>query len=143
MNNSNEKLQNQFGAFCTRVLKNEAASIRREYTRYRDTEVSMDEISDSDLQSISVTDSCFMDDHFFEVLGISVVVSGNLLAEALMALPKGERDVILLSFFLGLPDREIGKRLGVVHQTVSKRRNSSLKRLREYLTKEGHEWAKD
>ncbi len=81
-----------------------------------------------------------MDEHVFEVQGLPVVVTGNLLAEAIAQLPEGKRDVILLSYFLGMSDREISERLNVVRQTISKRRLVTLKELREYLMKEGFEW---
>lgn len=48
--------------------------------------------------------------------------------------------MILLSYFLGMTDREISDKLNIVHQTVSKRRLTTLKELREYLMKEGFEW---
>ena len=80
-----------------------------------------------------------MDEHVFEVQGLSVVVTGDLLADAIIQLPEGKRDVILLSYFLGMSDREISERLNVVRQTISKRRLTTLKELREYLMKEGFE----
>ena len=82
----------------------------------------------------------FHDEHVFEVQGLPVVVTGNLLAEAIAQLPEGKRDVILLSYFLGMSDREISERLNVVRQTISKRRLTTLKELREYLMKERFEW---
>ena len=48
--------------------------------------------------------------------------------------------MILLSYFLGMTDREISEKLNIVHQAVSKRRHATLKELREYLVKEGFEW---
>ena len=69
-----------------------------------------------------------------------MVVTGDLLAGALMQLPESKRDVILLSYFLGMTDREISDKLNIVRQTVSKRRLVTLKKLREYLVKEGFEW---
>lgn len=55
-------------------------------------------------------------------------------------MPEDKRDVILLSYFLGMNDREISERLNVVRQTISKRRLITLKELREYLMKEEFEW---
>ena len=101
-----QRIQNQFGAFCVKVLKNEALHIQRDYAGLRDQEKS----------------------------------SGDLLADALAQLPEGKRDVILLSYFLEMTDREISEKLNIVHQTVSKRRLVTLKELREYLMKEGFEW---
>ncbi|WP_373218422.1 RNA polymerase sigma factor [Ruminococcus sp. 5_1_39BFAA] len=90
---------------------------------------------------LQLWDKHFMDEHVFGVLGLPVVVTGDLLVDALAQLPEGKRDVILLSYFLGMTDREISEKLNIVHQTVSKRRLITLKELREYLMKEGFEWS--
>ena len=85
-------------------------------------------------------DKYFHDDHVFEVLGKQVVVTGDLLAEAIAKLPDKKRDIILLSYFRGLSDREISEHLHVVRQAVSKHRAGILRELREILQKEGFEW---
>ena len=103
-------------------------------------ETAFGELTASELEQTAVWDKHFMGEHVFEVLGLPVVVAGDLLADALAQLPEGKRDVILLSYFLGMTDREISEKLNIVHQTVSKRRLVTLKELREYLMKEGFEW---
>ena len=135
-----QRIQNQFGAFCVRVLKNEARYIQRELASLQSQEKSFGELTASELEQTAVWDKHFMSEHVFEVLGLPVVVAGDLLADALAQLPEGKRDVILLSYFLGMTDREISEKLNIVHQTVSKRRLVTLKELREYLMKEGFEW---
>ena len=99
----------------------------------------MDELPASAPEPTAVWDDSFMDEHVTEVLGLPVVVTGNVLADALAQLPEGKRDVILLSYFLGMTDREISEKLHIVHQTVSKRRLVTLKELYEYLAKWGFE----
>ncbi len=135
-----QRVQNQFGGFCTRVLKNEANRIHNEYARQREMEKSLDAVTPEELEQIAVMDQYFQDDHVFEVLGKQVVVTGDLLADAIAKLPDRKRDIILLTYFLGLTDREISKYLNIVHQTVSKNRIRILKELREILEKEGFEW---
>ena len=135
-----QRVQNQFGGFCTRVLKNEANRIHNEYARQREIEKSLDAVTSEELEQIAVMDQYFQDDHVFEVLGKQVVVTGDLLADAIAKLPDRKRDIILLTNFLGLTDREISKYLNIVHQTVSKNRIRILKELREILEKEGFEW---
>lgn len=134
------RIQNQFGGFCTKVLKNEANPIHNEYARHRELEKSLEDMMPEELEQIAVVDEYFQDDHVFEVLGQQVVVTGDLLAEAIAKLPDRKRDIILLSYFLGLSDREISEHLHVVRQAVSKRRAGILKELREILEKEGFEW---
>ena len=135
-----QRVQNQFGGFYTRVLKNEANRIHNEYARQRELEKSLDAVTPEELEQIAVVDQYFQDDHIFEVLGKQVVVTGDLLADAIAKLPDRKRDIILLTYFLGLTDREISKYLNIVHQTVSKNRIRILKELREILEKEGFEW---
>ena len=139
-NSYEQRVQNQFGGFCTRVLKNEANRILNEYARQRDREKSLDELSPDELAQAASYDKYFQDEYVFEVLGQKVFVVGDLLAEALSQLPEDKRDVILLSYFLGMTDREISEQLNVVRQAISKRRSGILKELREYLEKEGFEW---
>ena len=135
-----QRIQKQFGSFCTTVLKNEALYIEREEARLKSREKPIDDLDTREIEMISVNDKYFMDEHIFEVLGLPIVVTGDLLAEALARLPEEKRDVILLSYYLGMTDREIAKRMNVVRQTISKRRLVTLKELRKYLTKEGFEW---
>ena len=135
-----QRVQNQFGGFYTRVLNNEANRIHNEYARQRELEKSLDAVTPEELEQIAVVDQYFQDDHIIEVLGKQVVVTGDLLADAIAKLPDRKRDIILLTYFLGLTDREISKYLNIVHQTVSKNRIRILKELREILEKEGFEW---
>ena len=90
-----QRIQNQFGAFCVRVLKNEALHIQRDYAGLRDQEKSFGELTTSELEQTAVWDKHFMREHVFEVLGLPVSVTGDLLADALAQLPEGKRDVIL------------------------------------------------
>ena len=85
----------QTGAFCTTVLKNEARCIQREYARRREQEKPLGELTASELEQTATWDKYFMDEHVFEVQGLPVVVTGNLLAEAIAQLPEDKRDVIL------------------------------------------------
>lgn len=134
------RIQNQFGGFCTKVLKNEANRIHNEYARQRELEKSLDEMTQEELEKTAVMDKYFHDDHVFDVLGNQVIVAGDLLADAIAKLSARERDIILLSYFMGLTDREISEHLHVVRQAVSKRRASILRQLRKILEKEGFEW---
>jgi RNA polymerase sigma-B factor len=50
--------------------------------------------------------------------------------ELLASLPETERDVLVLSFFGELPQREIAERLGLAQMTVSRAKQRALSRLR-------------
>lgn len=141
MKNSYEKrVQNQFGGFCVKVLKNEARRIHKEYTKIRENEKSFSDLTNAELAQLTVTDSYFADECIFSVLGNEIVVSNSVLANAIRKLPDKKRDVILLSYFLDMSDTEISKQLNTLRQTISKRRKSTLWQLKELLKKEGYLW---
>ena len=66
-------------------------------------------------------------------MGLPVVVTGNVLADALAQLPEGKRDVILLSYFMDMSDREIGELLDMARRTVQHRRTDTLAELRKRM----------
>lgn len=141
LKNSYEKrVQNQFGGFCVKVLKNEARRIHNEYTKIRENEKSFSDLTNAELAQLTVTDSYFADECIFSVLGNEIIVSNSVLANAIRKLPENKRDVILLSYFLDMSDTEISKQLKTLRQTISKRRKSTLWQLKELLKKEGYLW---
>ena len=107
---SEQRIQNQFGAFCTRVLKNETRYIQRELGNKAIKEKSYDELSKKDLCELAAYDNYFNGEHSFDVQGKEIVVKGDMLAAALEKLPADKRDIILLSYFMEMTDREIADR---------------------------------
>lgn len=136
----NKRISNQFGCFCSRVLKNEAHNIHSEYAKQREHETSLTELSSDELLELSANDTYFEDEHIFKVLDKEIVVVGNELAKALMKLPPEKLEIILLSYFMDMTDAEIGRTLNAIQQTICNRRTSTLKLLRDYLEKEGIQW---
>lgn len=137
MNDAYEKrVQNQFGGFCTKVLKNEARHIQREYARQREREMSIEDLTSVELEQTSHEDHYFNGEHIFEVDGLPVVVVGDTLATAIARLSTINQELILKSYFLGMTDREISEQIGVCRQSITKRRNGALKLLRRLLAEE-------
>ena len=139
MTKNDIRISKQFCKFCVRVLKHEAVNIEAEFARQRKREKSLDELTNDEIISLSVYDEYFVDEHIFKVLDKEIVVNDAALADVISKLPQAKRDVILLSFFAGMTDKEIGRELGAIQQTISKRRLSSLLQLRKLLDEEGFE----
>ena len=131
--------QHTFDCYCKRVLKNEACNIQKEYSRRRNKEISFDELSEQELQYLCVSDEYFADEYIFDILGGSVTVRNERLAKALQSLTERKRDIILLSYFLDMTDREIAEKLNMVRKTVQYQRTSSLKALKKRLEDSSNE----
>ena len=136
-----QRIQNQFGAFCIKVLKNETRCIQREYAKSQKLEKSLNDLTELGIFQLATCDEYFKNDHIFEVQRIPIVVNSDFLAQAISQLPAQKRDIILLSYFLGLSDKEIGERLQLVRRTICKHRLKALNELRKNLLKEGYEWS--
>lgn len=134
MDNSQEqRIQNRFGGFCVKVLKNEANRILNEFAKLRTTEISLDTEFEKHNFAELMTDRYFANEHIFYALDIPIVVLSDSLANALSRLTSKKRDIVLLSYFLGISDRSMCKFFGITHQAVSKQRIKALKELKELL----------
>ena len=69
----------------------------------------------------------------FRVQGYDVEVKDALIAEALKLLSEKKREVVLMSYYLDMPDTEIARLLNLRQSTIHYRRTSSLKTLKQYL----------
>ncbi|MBC6314035.1 sigma factor-like helix-turn-helix DNA-binding protein [Listeria grandensis] len=126
--------QHAFDSYCKKILKNETRNIYKEFERLRKYEVSMDSLSEKELSQYVIHEGHLKNEFFFEVNGVgTIVVTGELIAEALKNLPEDKRNIVLLSYFLGMTDREIAEKLDLVRRTVSRRRNISLSELKKIM----------
>ena len=134
-----ERLQNQFGGFCVAVLRNENNKILRDEKPIKENETSLYSLPRSCTALQVDDDQCFKREYLFEVMGKQVPVSGRELAEGIGELSTIDRELILLSYFLGLTDREIAEIFNIANSSVCRRRMKILSELRNYFEKEGLE----
>lgn len=126
-------VRHQFDSFCRKILREEARDYIREISRLAEREVSFSELSEEQMERLCVLDEYPSEQFHFDVHGYHVVVRDDRLAEALSSLPPEQREVVLLSYFLDMNDREIAEKLNVVQRTVQYRRTSSIKKMRERM----------
>ena len=134
--NYEDHKRHTFDSYCKKVLKRKALDIHREVKRRSKREVTFSDMSVKELSALSVTDKYFADEYIFNVLGESVGVSNADLAQALNELPADRREIVLMSFFFDMTDREIAERLNMARRTVAKHRTSTLRELKKLLESE-------
>ncbi len=128
-----EHKRHTFDSFCKRILKHEARDYYDDLKRRRKHEISLDELSEKEWEQLTVIDEYFKDTYSFRVLGHDITVSDERIGEALKGLPTNKRDIILLSYFLEMTDREIGELLNLVRRTVAYRRTNTLRELKKFM----------
>ena len=131
-----EHIERTFNAFCKIVLYHAALNAYKKIRRKQQFEVSLDYLREFDFEPITATDEYFVKYDVptaFTVRGKTVVVESERLAAALFRLPEKRREVLLLWYYLGYSDEEIGKMCGISRSAVFRRRKIALRLLRKEM----------
>lgn len=128
-----EHKQHTFDSFCRTILRNEARDHYDQMRRQRNRETSLSEISPQELAQLVTTDNYPSETSTFYVIGYPISVDNNQIAEAIATLSNDRRNIILMSYFLDMTDREIAKTLNMVRRTVHHKRTSTLKKIKKIM----------
>jgi RNA polymerase sigma factor (sigma-70 family) len=131
-----EHIRHSFDTYCKKITKHSVTDHYRAIRRRRISEVSLFELTESETASLATEDRYFIDDHTFDILGERVGVSDGELAEALRDLPADRRDIVLMSYFADMKDKEIAVWLRTARRTVAYRRAAALRELKRHMESE-------
>ena len=99
----------------------------------RNKEISYCEVPEIVVEKLAVWDEYESDYTAFDVCGIEVRVLDDDLAEAIKYLSEKDREILLMYFFLGMSDTEIGDRLKINRSTSFRSRKNSLEEIKKKL----------
>ncbi|MCE3182612.1 sigma-70 family RNA polymerase sigma factor [Enterococcus faecium] len=128
-----------FDSFCKTVIRNEARNIKKQYARLRERQISLTELTESALASFQINDTSMENSEVFLALGMELLVANLDVAEAIHQLYEPKRKIILLYYFAGFNDREIGEIIGMSVGGVWYQRRKAEEELRKYLEENSHE----
>lgn len=128
-----ETIRHQFDRVCKLALKGEKIDYIRHMEYLRKNEVMLSELSQKELDHLSVEDEYSLESYKFQALNYDIEVKDSLIAEALTSLTKKKREVILLSYFVGMSDAEIARKMKLVRSTVNEHRKRSLEILKKVM----------
>lgn len=134
-----ETIRHQFDRICKLALKGEKIDYIRHMEYLHKNEVMISELSQGELNQLFVQDEYDLESFRFQVLNYDIEVKDSLIAEALTLLTKKKRDVILLSYFMGMSDAEIARKMKLVRSTVNEHRRRSLEILKEVMEEKADE----
>ena len=132
-------VMHQFDRKCKLALKGELVDYERHLAYLRKHETLFSELSEQEMESLSIFDEYELEKSYFRAGGYDVEVKNALLAEALKALTERKRDVILLSYFMEMNDADIARKLNLVRSTVHEHRTRSLEILKIMLEENADE----
>ena len=98
--------------------------------------MSLDYLREFNFEPVITTDECFVKYDMptaFTVRRKTVIVESEQLAAALFRLPEKRQEVLLLRYYLGYSDEEIGRLFGVCRSTVFRRRKRASRFIRKEM----------
>ena len=129
-----EHIERTFNAFCKIVLYHAALGVYKKIRKKQQFEVSLDYLCEFDFEPVTTTDEYFVKYNVptaFTICGKTVIVESEQLAAALLRLTEKRREVLLLRYYLGYNDEEIGKMCSISRSAVFRRRKIALRLLRQ------------
>ncbi len=133
-----EHIEYTFAAFCKVVLRNAAMTAYRDFGRKQKREISLDYLMSETSFEPFTADSYFERQDkptIFIVQEKEIIVANERLAGALSKLSEQRRTVLLMYFFLGYTDTQIGNVYRRSRSTANYWKLAALRQLRK-------EWAK-
>ena len=125
-------LRCQFNAYCKKAIANRAAELKRNSSRRWTSELYFENLSPAEQESIQVIDEVIDDGiRYYYVAGRTI--SSDLLLKAIESLPDNKQTVINLYFFDEMTEMEIAELLKIPRASVGYRKDSSLKKIKQYL----------
>lgn len=128
-----QTIVHQFDTVCKQALRGEKVDYYRSIDAHTTHETLFCELDEQQIEALGNADQYPSDKTIFRVHDYEVGIENTLLADALAMLPKQHRDIVLLSYMLGMNDTEIAKLLNIVRRTVQYQRTSSLEILRDHM----------
>lgn len=128
-----ETIRYQFDSFCRKVLRDYSRDLERQRKKRNDREVSLEVYMKGDFGFLSIVDDYPVEDTWFRVFGCEVAVKNERLAEAMSDLSEENRNIILLSYYLDMNDREIAELMNMIKRTVQRHRVGSVEKLKQRM----------
>lgn len=127
-----EVIVKQFASFCRKILKCEKIDYYRERKYRAERELHLELFEDYEVERLIQTSDTYSFD-CFEVMGYEIFVDNEYLEQALRKLPERYLKIILMYYFIGLNDVEIGRVFGKVRSTICEQRHRAIKMLYEFM----------
>lgn len=127
----------QFDSLIKRVARDTIRDYNKQLARRNKHEISFSNLGHVNFENIGSMDEYEWDSVYFEIFdAIEVKVYDEKLAIALKKLKERKRLTILMFYFLGLSDAEIGKVLRIDRKTSFRNRKSALEEIKKFLQEE-------
>ena len=139
-----EHIESTFHAFCKVVIRNATINAARTRSRRYKREISLEYLTNEKHYLLGTADKYFQipgidENYIVHLCGDTVMLNNGLLAEALSRLPVWKQEMLYLSYFQHIPQREIGRRYGRSRSAAGYHIRKALRQLQTEMEGMTHE----
>ena len=139
-----EHIEYTFQAFCKVVIRNAAITAARTRSRKYKREISLEYLTAEQHYPLGTAGKDFRasepdEEYIIQLCGDTVILNNGLLVEALSRLPVWKQEMIYLSYFRRIPQREIGRRYGRSRSAAGYHIRKAVRQLHEEMEGMTHE----
>ena len=139
-----EHIEYTFQAFCKVVIRNAAITAARTRSRKYKREISLEYLTDEKHYPLGTAEKDFREpepdeEYIIQLCGDTVILNNGLLVKALSRLPVWKQEMVYLSYFRRIPQREIGRRYGRSRSAAGYHIRKSVRQLHEEMEGMTHE----
>ena len=124
-NNNEISTQHQFDAYCKKVLRNEAKSIRKRNDKIKENEEPLNDLNEGKYSQTHLDEQ----DVYF-LFGMEILISDQKLSAAIDQLSDTRKKIVLLYYFAGFNNTEIGKILNMSTSGIWYQRKKAVEQLK-------------
>ena len=132
------KLEQSFDSFCKTVIRNESKNLQKKLQRQAKYEASISALTFAETQELAMEDTYELESMVFSVGDKAFTVHDPELSKAITYLDPRWREIVLLSFFLGYTDAQIGRKMKMTKEAIKYRKLKAIGELRERLEEIEH-----
>ena len=127
-------IEHQFDVYCIKVIKNASIDLARRDSKRVRNEFFLEDIRFSDREMDFRSDDEESGKIFYKLK--NRFITKEMLSQAINRLSDESSSVINLYYYEDFNDAQIGKTLNISRRLTTYKRNSALKKLKEYLEEE-------
>lgn len=123
-----------FDCFVKTVMRNEYRDAAAEKKRIQNREAKPDLMNVLEIEDVYPSEHFILDNEKYPCL-----IASDWLYDAMLELPKTQRETLILEFWYGYGDQEIAAYFHVTHRTIYNWRQKAFTAIRKYYERNGDE----
>lgn len=137
--NHQDHIRHSFDSYCKKIIHNEAVNYQKKQAKLREHQVSANQLNKDEYQELYSRSVTNEGENYFSIYGLRINIKNESLFEAIDCLKLGRKQIILLFYFVGLTDKEIGELQEKSLGSVWYQRQEALEDLQQALGVSIHE----